>query len=273
MIRSALLACALALAALAPPALALPVQAAPPRRVASLNLCADQFLIALADPAQIAGVTRLSHMARMSPIADRAAPYPAISASAEALLARQPDLILAGWQGQVDAAVRAGLKARVVVVPPANSYADIKAQVRLVAGALGHPARGEAMIHRMDVALAAIPRTGRGRVAADYQRRGYLSGAGTLTDEMMRRVGLVNLATRIGRPALSNLSLEEFVAAKPDFLITGGSPARDLGSAMLDHPAVARIPRLFLPGALVDCGGPTFPAAVRRLSDQLARQP
>nr|WP_240320836.1 ABC transporter substrate-binding protein [Sphingomonas crusticola] len=250
-------------------ALALPAHGAPPRRVASLNLCADQFLVVLADPSQIAGLTRLSHMPAMSPIARQAAHFPTIDSSAEALLARQPDLLLTGWPGQADAALRAGLKAQVVAVPPANSYADIVAQVRLVAGAVGHRERGEALIKRMDAALATIPRTGYGRVAADYQRRGYLSGGGTLMDEMVRRVGLVNLATKLGRPALSNLSLEEFVAARPDFLITGGKQARDLGSAMLEHPAIADIPRLYLPGSLADCGGPSFPAAVRTLSDQL----
>ena len=250
-------------------ALALPLRAAAPQHVASLNLCADQFLVALADPGQIAGLTRLARMPNMSPIAAQAARLPAIGSSAEALLARQPDLLLTGWPGQADAAVRAGLKTQILVVPPANNYAEIVEQIRLVAAAVGHPDRGETLIRHMDAELAAIPKIGHGRIAADYQRRGYLSGGGTLMDEMMQRVGLTNLATRLGRPALSNLSLEEFVAARPDFLITGGGPARDLGSAMLRHPAIADIPRLYLPGSLADCGGPSFPRAVRMLSDQL----
>jgi iron complex transport system substrate-binding protein len=250
-------------------ALTTPAAAEPPRHVASLNLCADQFLVALADPGQIAGLTRLSHMPNMSPIAAQAARFPTIGSSAETLLVTQPDLLITGWPGQADAAVRAGLKARVVVVPPANSYADIVAQVRLVAAAVGHEGRGEALIRAMDGALASIPQTGQGRVAADYQRRGYLSGAGTLMDDMMRRVGLVNLATRLSLPPLANLPLEQLVAHRPDFLITGGGPARDIGSQMLDHPAIAGIKRLHLPGALVDCGGPSYPQAIRLLSDQL----
>jgi len=253
-------------------ALALPARAAPPRHIVSLNLCADQFLIALADRGQIAGLTRLSHMPDMSPIAAEAARFPEVGSSAEALLAAQPDLILTGWPGQADPAVRAGLRTHVLAVPPANSYADIVGQVRLVAKAVGHPDRGEALIRRMDDALAAIPRTGRGRIAADYQRRGYLSGAGTLMDDMMRRVGLRNLTTELGLPALARLSLEQFVAHRPDFLITGRGKARDLGSAMLDHPAISGIPRLRLPGSLVDCGGPSYPQAIRLLSDQLRQK-
>ena len=253
-------------------ALALPARAAPPRHIVSLNLCADQFLIALADRGQIAGLTRLSHMPDMSPIAAEAARFPEVGSSAEALLAAQPDLILTGWPGQADPAVRAGLRTHVLAVPPANSYADIVGQVRLVAKAVGHPDRGEALIRRMDDALAAIPRTGRGWIAADYQRRGYLSGAGTLMDDMMRRVGLRNLTTELGLPALARLSLEQFVAHRPDFLITSRGKARDLGSAMLDHPAISGIPRLRLPGSLVDCGGPSYPQAIRLLSDQLRQK-
>jgi iron complex transport system substrate-binding protein len=250
-------------------ALASPIFGAPPRRIVSLNLCADQYLLALADPGQIRGITRLSHMANMSPVAAQARRFPAIASSAEALLAAAPDLILTGWPGQADPAIRAGLKAGILVVPPANSYAEIVAQVRLVAGATGHADRGETLIRHLDAELAAIPKEGQGRTAADYQRRGYLSGAGTLMDDMMRRVGLVNLATRLGLPPLANLPLEQFVAHRPDFLITGAGAARDLGSTTLDHPALTGIPRLRLPGALADCGGPSYPAAVRLLSDQL----
>jgi iron complex transport system substrate-binding protein len=249
--------------------LALPARAAPPRRIVSINLCADQFLIRLADPAQIAGLTKLSHMPNMSPIASQAARFPSISETAEAFIAAEPDLILTGWPGQADLAIGVVPRVQTLVVPPANSYAEIVAQVRLVAHAVGHPDRGEALVRRMDAELATIPKTGHGRVAADYQRRGYMSGAGTLIDDMIRRVGLVNLATRLGLPPLANLPLEQFVAHRPDFLITGAGAARDLGGQMLDHPAIARIARLHLPGALVDCGGPSYPQAIRLLSDQL----
>ena len=88
----------------------------------------------------------------------------------------------------------------------------------------------------------------------------------------MTRVGLRNLTTRLGLPALANLPLEQFVVHRPDFLITGTGKARDLGSAMLDHPAIAVIARLRLPGSLVDCGGPSYPQAIRLLSDQLRQK-
>ena len=242
-----------------------------PHRVLSMNLCADQYLIALADRGQVAGLSKLARDSTISSGAREAASLPVAGASAEEVLALAPDLVLTGWEGQADAAKRLGSKARAIALPPANSFRDITAQVRLVAAALGHPARGEALIARMDRALAAVPRTGRGRVAAEYQRRGFLGGPDTLVDEMMRRVGLANLAARLGRPALSRLSLEEIVAARPDMILAGEGGPDDLGSAMVRHPALRAIPRVHVAEALTTCGGPAFPDAVRALSEEAAR--
>ena len=245
--------------------------APPPRRVLSMNLCADQYLIALADRGQIAGLSKLARDPSLSAGAASAASLPIAGASAEEVLALGPDLVLTGWAGQADAALRLGLQARAMAVPPANSYADIRQQVRLVATALGHPVRAEVLIARMDRALAMVPRTGKGRVAAEYQRRGFLGGPDTLVDEMMRRVGLVNLAARLGRPALSQASLEEIVAARPDLILADDGAAHDLGSAMVRHPALRGIPRVHVAEALTTCGGPAFPDAVRALSAAAAR--
>ena len=86
----------------------------------------------------------------------------------------------------------------------------------------------------MERELAGLSKPGRGRVAAYYQRRGYMTGTGTLIDELMGRVGLVNLARKRGKPPLSQLSLEEMVAAEPDFLIVESATdvVTDQGSEM-----------------------------------------
>jgi len=93
--------------------------------------------------------------------------------------------------------------------------------IRQTAVAIGHPERGDALVARMEGELAGLPKPGRGRVAAYYQRRGYMTGTGTLIDELMMRVGLVNLAGKLGKPPLSQLSIEEMVAAQPDYLYIG----------------------------------------------------
>lgn len=244
-----------------------------PQRIVSLNLCADQYLVALADPRQIAALTRFARDPLMSAVARQARRSPVSKGSAEDVLALRPDLVLTAPGPQRETA-RAIAAQNVVTVNIdfADSYADIVAQTRQVASAVGHPERGAALIRRMDAALTRIPRdAGRGRVAAYYQRRGYLTGAGTLVDELLRRIGLVNLAAKLGKPALARVSLEEMALARPDFLIVETATDRvvDQGTEMLHHPLLARIPRLRVPEAWTVCGGPAYVLAAQSLARQL----
>ena len=246
-----------------------------PQRIVSLNLCADQFLIALADKRQIAGLTHNAADPSTSAAAAQAKAkgYPILGQSAEEVLAIQPDLLV-GMPAR-RSGIMAALKDRgypSLDVKRAESFADIARETRKVARAVGHPERGEALVARMERELAIVPKPGRGRVAAYYQRRGYMTGTGTLIDDLMQRVGLVNLAGKLGKPPLSTLSLEEMVAAKPDFIIVESQSDRvtDQGTEMLHHPALRAIPRIHLPQAWTVCGGPAYVGAAQSLARQVA---
>lgn len=248
-----------------------------PQRIVSLNLCADQYLLALADREQIAALTQFARDPEMSAAAGQVGSLRTIRGGAEDVLALRPDLILAEpYRLQTTAAQLRGRRIAMLDIPWANDYATIRTQVRAVARAVGHPARGEALIARMDRELAAVPRgAGRGRVAAYYQRRGYLTGTGTLVDDLMRRVGLRNLAGVLGKPPLARVGLEEMALARPDYLIVEQESERvaDQGTEMLRHPLIARIPRLRLPQAWTVCGGPAYVRAAASLARQLRRSP
>jgi iron complex transport system substrate-binding protein len=245
-----------------------------PHRIVSLNTCADGYLIALADPGQIAALTRFARDPSLSPAAAQASRLPMTDGSIEAVLAANPDLVIASpFRARDSLAPVEARGARVFDLPPATDLSGIYANVRRMAAVVGHPGRGEALIARMQAQLAAIgPPPGRGRTAAYYQRRGFLTGGGTLIDEVIRRAGLVNLATRLGRPALSRMPLELLIAARPDFVLLDEAAvgAPDRGAEMLRHPALdmAVPPRrqIHLDQALAVCDGPYFPAAVAALA-------
>jgi iron complex transport system substrate-binding protein len=245
----------------------------PPARIVSLNLCADQYLLALADPAQIVALTRFARDPNMSAAANAARTMPVSRGSAEDVLMLRPDLVIASpFRRQTVTAVLAGRHVDTLDLPPADSYAAIVRQVRQVAAAIGHPDRGETLIRRMDTALARLPRApGGGHTAAYYQRRGFLTGTGTLVDELMQRLGLANLATRLGKPALSQLSLEQMALARPDYLIVESATdhVTDQGTEMLHHPILDGIPRLRIPEAWTVCGGPAYVLAAQSLAAQL----
>ena len=244
--------------------------AAVPKRIVSLSLCADQYLLALADPAQIAALNRFSHDPSMSWGVAKARRFPGIRGSAEEMLILKPDLVFTSGFGTPAAlAVLRSRNVRMIDLPWDDSLASIERTTRIVAAAVGHPERGEALIASIRARLArtgAPP--GRGRVAAYYQRRGYLTGQGTLIDEMIRRAGLVNLAKKLDRRMLpSRLSVEQMALARPDFLIVdNGGRVRDQGTEMLEHPLLHRVlpdsRRIDIPEALTTCGGPSYPDAV-----------
>lgn len=249
----------------------------PPKRIVSLNLCADQLLIALADPGQIAGLTEWARDPLLSYYADRAKTLPYTHRSAEEVMALKPDLVIgAPYRAK---SVLKPLKARGVAMidlPRTDGYAGLEASIQTVAEAVGHPARGAVLVAQVRSELARIgPQPGHGRVAAYYQRQGYLTGTGTIVDDMMRRVGLANLATRLGRAALSQVSLEQMALARPDFLVMDAGVRGDdtRGGAMLRHPlldgVVPASHRLYIPQALTVCATPGYPKAVAMLAAQV----
>lgn len=240
-------------------ALALPAQAA--ERVVSLNLCTDQMLVLLA-PEKTVGLTPLARDPALSYVAAQAAHLPVVAPSAEAVIERAPDLVLAAPFGaQTTLALLEGSGVPVLRITLPQSFAAIRAQTRQLAAALGVPARGEALIAGMDAILNDVrPRVPPPR-AILWGARGYAAGPHTLGDAVLRAAGLVDAGTggRIG--------LERLVAHPPDLLVVPETPRfPSLATVLLDHPATAGIPRATIPPALLICGGPFTALAVRRLA-------
>lgn len=263
--------CSAALLAVAAPALGAP------QRIVSLNMCADQYLIALADRDQIAALSEWARDPAMSYQSEAARSYPVATGAAEAVMSLKPDLVIVNrFRRQETQSILKPYGYPTIELRPARTFEDIVDQTREIAAAIGHPERGEALIARMRAELAAIPAPrGRAPVVAHYQRRGFVTGTGTLLDEIMTRAGADNLARSLGRSAVSRITLEEILTARPDYLLYTEQPApgTDMGTDLLLHPALmeryAPSRRLYVPQALTMCGGPSFPEAVRVLHRQL----
>lgn len=250
-----------------------PGVAEPRHRVLSLNLCTDQLLLALADRADVVGVTPLARDCRISSVCAAALEVPARRATAEAVIAAQPDLVLGGQTGAAAAIAAAGrLGVALLTLPDANSLGAIREQIASVASALGREERGRAVIAAYDARLAAVPPAPPGDrlVAAVYEPNGFLSGPGSLADAALARAGLDNFATRHGLPRFSSLSLERLIADPPDLLVTDQPVASpSLAEAMLWHPALRDAfaeRRVVVPGRDWICGGPSTADAVERLA-------
>lgn len=242
-----------------------------PQRVVSLNLCADQYLLALAAPDQIAALTPHAADPGISFLAEKARAHPAVQSSAEAVMEFKPDLVLASRfrDGETKTMLRR-FGIRVEEIARAETVESMIGQTRRIAALIGQQKKGAALVNAL-TGTAALPDAGPRPTALAYQRRGYISGSGTIVAEMLRHAGADNHAESLGRSAVSRITLEELVLDRPDFLILDAprSTPHDIGSQVLHHPVLKRLFRddqfIHMPSALAVCGGPSFPAAVETL--------
>ena len=240
---------------------------AAPRRVVSLNPCLDVVLVHVAERDQIAA---LSHYARdkgSSTIAAIAETFPMTHESAEEVLALGPDLVLTSRHS--DLATRNALKRLDIQTELFGEPQNIEqslAVVRRIAGLVGQEARGEAMVARIEAAIAAAaPPPGSTPIPAlIFQRNGFSSGRGTLVDEMMTRAGFINAAERYGLSWWANVPLEHVIANPPAVLLAGAMNA-DMptwADRVLRHPALRamepQVQRVTFPDKLLFCGGPVL---------------
>ncbi|MET0970317.1 MAG: ABC transporter substrate-binding protein [Tardiphaga sp.] len=256
------------------------LQAADLPRVASINLCTDQLLVTLADPAQILGLSPYARDAARSWDAGMASRFPILSGEAEDVLILKPDIVVAGRFTK--RATRELLKdkgLRVAEFDPARSLDEVKKQLRQMGALVGHPDRAEAEIAKLDAAIARA-RTVATRLplrVLAVSRRGWVSGGQNLTTSLLSAVGLANAGGELGLKAGGYASLEAIINLKPDLLLVADSSgfAEDEGRAFLLHPALERFypasKRLVLPERLTTCGGPTLAEALDRLAVELQR--
>ena len=246
------------------------VGAAPTRapRVVSINPCLDAMLMQIADPAQIAAVSHYSHDPRATsvPLA-WARRFPATSGTAEEVVALRPDLVVASGHvapATVAALTRMHIRLRQFALP--DSIAESAQQVRDLATAIGHPARGAALAGRITAAAradAVAPVT-----AVIFGPGGLVPGAGTLPDEMLRLAGFRNASAGYGLKRWDVLPLE-YLLADPPRVVLSVAAAQGAGERMERHRALrrlgARVTIAPFAGRLMNCGGPTIIAGMARL--------
>jgi len=249
-------------------------------RIASINLCTDQLLVTLADPAQILGLSPYSRDGARSWDAAKAAQFPKLSGEAEDVLVLQPDAVVAGRFTK--RATRELLKEkglRVVEFDAARSLDDVKKQIRQMGDLVQHPDRAAAEIKRLDAAIAHAREVASRRPyrVLALSRRGWVSGGDSLTSSLLATAGLSNAAADLGYKLGGFASLEAIVSLRPDFLLVSdaGDFAEDEGRAFMLHPALERYypaaKRLVIPEKLTVCGGPRLSEALDRLASELER--
>ncbi len=214
---------------------------AQPRRIVSLDYCADQFVLALADRDQIAAVSR-GALRDDSYFRDRAHGLHRTRDALEDVLALRPDLIVRNWGGPWNAQAAYGrFEVPVLKVGDAATLAAAREDLLHASRVLGHADRGAALARDLDLRLARLNALPGARAPVMYlSAGGAVAGRGVLMDDIIRAAGGRNVRTDA---SWTLLPLERMIATPPALIALGffdhgrtrmnaWSPAR--------HPALRR---------------------------------
>jgi len=231
-------------------------------RVASLDLCSDEYLLLLARPSEIASVSRLSHDPADSQLWRSARRHPANRGNLESALAQRPTLLLTmGGGGRATSSIARQLGIRTLKLAFPATVADVDRTMRETALALGDARRADGWRRRLaDLRTVKLP-----PLDAIY----LTGGGGTLSPsslggEWLRIAGLVQRALPGGRASLETLAL------RPPAVVIRSTYRRaqpSLGQRWLDHPLVRNMPsrRIDTDGRRWTCAGPLMLDEIERL--------
>jgi len=215
--------------------------------VVSINLCADQLILELADEKQILSLTNLSQQAAASVHFEKALQYPVNKGSAEEVFALKPDLVIAGqYSNSYTLRLLQAANVRVETLPLANSIEDVIENLQRVAGWLGQHQRGQALAARLGERLSMLPAPQKD----------------TLRGHALELAGWYNVALDKGIDDYGSLPLETLLKLDPQILLASpysqGTWSR--AQALNAHPALhlrgLQASVIHVPSSQTICGGP-----------------
>jgi len=231
-------------------------------RVASLNLCTDEYLLLLARPSEIASVSRLSRDPADSTLWRTARRYPENRGDLETALPSRPNLLLTmGGGGRATALIAKRMGLRILDLPFPATIDDVERNLVRVAAVLGDSRRSIPW-HRK---LARLRRSQDRLADAIFLGAGGNSvGTTSLEAQWMLLAGLRQRSLPGGKASL------ELLATNPPPVLLRSSYRRNersLGQSWLEHPLAkpkqSRI--LITDGRPWTCGGPLMVDEIERL--------
>ena len=231
-------------------------------KLASMDYCADQYILALADRGQIVGLSAdaTSVYSFFSALADG---IPTSRGTAEDILAVGPDMVVRQWKGTVaiDALFkRADINA--VVIPFAGSPDAALDSLVKFGDQIGRGEQARAFAakrHAMRENLKTMPASG--LKALYVTPSGYTAGSGTSVDAIIKSAGLNTMADDYDLRGWHPLPMESIARTKPDVIITSyfelPRPASrwSLAQSPLINQLLADLPVIDLPASYLSCNG------------------
>ncbi len=231
-------------------------------RVASLDLCADEYLLLLARPNEIASVSRVAHDPADSVMWRHARLFPANKRELDSVIATRPTLLLStSGGGRATNLIGERLGIRSVTLGYPASIAEVEERMIRVATALGDVRRATGWRRR----LARLKSNPLPQSDAIFLGGGGNSlSAGSLGAQWMALGGFRQRALRGGRATLETLAIT------PPRVVLRSTYRRSqpsLGQRWLDHPLARRSAArtIATDGRPWTCAGPLMIDEIERL--------
>jgi iron complex transport system substrate-binding protein len=243
-------------------------------RVASTSMCADEYVLLLADRTQIAS---LSSQARspLSVYADRAEGLKLNHRDAEEMARDRVDLVVDdGGDRQFSSALGLlDIKTVGLPLPTAYTVEEIENAVESIAAAVGHHDRAAAINADIRLRVAALkadaPPFEQRPIVAYFRPDGGGAGSDTFVDTALGLGGFRNLQALAGQRGWQRMSMEDVVQNPPQaFVISFFDNRRNSLSAVRGrNPLLGRFDAAVIntPGKLWICLSPSLIAAAESL--------
>ena len=214
------------------------------KKIVSAGLCADGWLLELADKKNIAGVTRGASSEKISAYVHEAENIPTHNGTIEQIMALKPDLVL------IDIYTRPNVKPllerfgiTVKNIPLSSKMSDWQMILQKAGGVLHKQDKANKLKEKLLPVWKNLSPTEKFRhslTAVIFRPGGYSPGMNTLMGDVLETIGIENLASRLKLENTPILSLETLLYHKADMLIRDihVKEKHSLSDMLLFHPAL-----------------------------------
>lgn len=244
--------------------------------IVSLDYCADQYVLTLANRAVIKALSTEAGR-NYSYYHDKAAGIPKIKGSISEVVFYQPDIVL---EGNNTAAHLKQFTDRLDIKLLSLGYGFdqkvIYKNLSALGAALGEAERAENLIAATQSKILELQEARKSHLKAAYLTpSGYTAGSGTFVDTIIKMAGFESYAGNHNLNGWQTLPVELIVIEPPDIVITSFYDTNLASQSNWSHARHQRvralltsIPTIDLPGSMLACGGLFFVEAVNAIRTQ-----
>jgi len=237
--------------------------------VASMNLCTDRLVLALADPEQIISLSYVA-VDPFSMIETAPSNIALNHGRLEEMLILKTDYIFASEYDDPRVIDRLRQYGKTVEqLQAANSISEAQSNIRNMAELLGQPQRGEKMIKQLS-SIVKSPKPKNKNRTIILGANNYISGQNSLSSHLIEMLGFKNIAAEANVTDYGQVSMEKIIDLQPDAIILNKySDHYSRAQAVLQHPVLKHLSQhtklYYVPTREWICGDTALVRAANRL--------